>query len=189
MKFYCNECGEITDNEVIEDPDTLKRLAAKRAQQTDRDYPELGCLQRARRCLQCHDEFLTMELPEQLLSTLVAQCDEQRGKLLDLMKIDSEGGAPLALEPAESVHLLTRTVGAGSAPTFKPSAALAAVVGAGPLLRTDVAQKLWAYILLNDLKDPKNKRMINCDAKLKEIFGKAQISMFDMSEKIGKHLS
>lgn len=69
-----------------------------------------------------------------------------------------------------------------------PSAALAAVVGATPLPRTEVVSKLWTYIKKNKLQDEMNKRMINADAKLKEIFSKAQVSMFEMAGLIGKHL-
>ena len=69
-----------------------------------------------------------------------------------------------------------------------PSAALAAVVGANPLPRTEVVSKLWTYIKKNKLQDAVNKRMINADAKLKEVFAKAQVSMFEMAGLIGKHL-
>ena len=69
-----------------------------------------------------------------------------------------------------------------------PSAALAAVVGSNPLPRTEVVSKLWAYIKKNGLQDKMNKRMVNADAKLKEIFGKAQVSMFEMAGLIGKHV-
>lgn len=69
-----------------------------------------------------------------------------------------------------------------------PSAALAAVVGAAPLPRTEVVSKLWAYIKKNGLQDKVNKRNINSDAKLKEVFGKAQVTMFEMAGLIGKHL-
>ena len=70
-----------------------------------------------------------------------------------------------------------------------PNAHLAKVVGAAPLPRTELTKKLWAYIKKNGLQDQKNKRMINADAKLKPIFGgKAQVSMFDMTKLVGKHL-
>ncbi|MDO8768119.1 MAG: SWIB/MDM2 domain-containing protein [Burkholderiaceae bacterium] len=69
-----------------------------------------------------------------------------------------------------------------------PSAALAAVVGSSPLPRTEVVSKLWKYIKKNKLQDSVNKRMINTDAKLKEIFNKAQVSMFELAGLIGKHL-
>ena len=70
-----------------------------------------------------------------------------------------------------------------------PSAQLAEVIGSKPLPRTEVTKKLWAYIKKNGLQDAKNKRMINADDKLKPIFGgKAQVSMFDMTKLVGKHL-
>ena len=70
-----------------------------------------------------------------------------------------------------------------------PSAALAAVVGANPLPRTEVVKKLWAYIKKHDLQDSKNRRNINADDKLKVVFGgKAQVSMFDMTKLVSKHL-
>ncbi|MBO9667833.1 MAG: hypothetical protein J7501_13600 [Bdellovibrio sp.] len=70
-----------------------------------------------------------------------------------------------------------------------PSAALAAVVGASPLPRTEVVKKLWAYIKKNNLQDSKNRRNINADAKLKEVFGgKTTVSMFDMTKLVSKHL-
>jgi chromatin remodeling complex protein RSC6 len=71
-----------------------------------------------------------------------------------------------------------------------PSAALAAVVGANGIARTEVVKKMWVYIKKNGLQDAKNKRMINADAKLKPIFGgKSQVSMFEMTKHISKHLS
>ena len=73
---------------------------------------------------------------------------------------------------------------------LKPSAALAAVVGSTPLPRTEVVSKIWIYIKKHGLQDQANKRMINADAKLKEVFaGKAQVSMFEMAGLLGKHLS
>lgn len=70
-----------------------------------------------------------------------------------------------------------------------PSAALAAIVGATPLPRTEVVKQLWVYIKANGLQDAKDKRMINADTKLKAVFGKAQASMFEMAKLIGPHLS
>lgn len=70
-----------------------------------------------------------------------------------------------------------------------PNAKLAAVVGAKPLPRTELTKKLWAYIKKNGLQDKKNKRMINADVSLKVIFGgKSQVSMFEMTKLVGKHL-
>jgi upstream activation factor subunit UAF30 len=69
-----------------------------------------------------------------------------------------------------------------------PSAALAAVVGATPLPRTEVVSKMWVYIKKHNLQDSVNRRAINADDKLKAVFGKAQVTMFEMAGLIGKHL-
>ena len=69
-----------------------------------------------------------------------------------------------------------------------PSAALAAVVGSTPLPRTEIISKLWVYIKAHNLQDAANKRNINADAKLKELFGKPQVSMFELAGLIGKHV-
>jgi len=67
---------------------------------------------------------------------------------------------------------------------------LAKIVGAKPMPRTEVTKKLWAYIKKNKLQDNANRRMINADANLKTIFGgKNQVSMFDMTKLVNKHLS
>ena len=67
-------------------------------------------------------------------------------------------------------------------------AELAAIVGSASLPRTQVVSKIWEYIKKNKLQDAVNKRMINADAKLKEVFGKVQVSMFEMAGLIGKHV-
>ena len=71
--------------------------------------------------------------------------------------------------------------------TISPT--LAEVIGPKPAPRTEVTSKLWAYIKKNNLQDKKNRRMINADAKLKPIFKKDQVSMFEMTALVGKHLS
>jgi chromatin remodeling complex protein RSC6 len=82
-----------------------------------------------------------------------------------------------------------RAVNAAFMKPLTPSAALAAVVGAKPLARTEVVKQLWVYIKKHKLQDAANKRNINADAKLKEVFGKGQVTMFEMAGLIGKHLS
>lgn len=73
---------------------------------------------------------------------------------------------------------------------MKPSKELAAVVGDGPMPRTEVTKKLWAYIKKNGLQDLKNKRNINPDDKLQKIFGgKKAVNMFEMTKLVNKHLS
>jgi len=65
---------------------------------------------------------------------------------------------------------------------------LSAVVGDKPLPRTEIVSKLWVYIKANNLQDEANKRMINADKKLLAVFGKPQVSMFEMAGLIGKHV-
>ena len=72
---------------------------------------------------------------------------------------------------------------------LKPSDALAAVIGAEPVARTQVIKKLWDYIKAEKLQDAANKRAINADAKLLPVFGKAQVTMFELAGIVGKHLS
>ena len=66
---------------------------------------------------------------------------------------------------------------------------LGAVIGTSPMPRTEVTKKLWAYIKRKGLQDSKNRRMINADENLRPIFGgKSQVSMFDMTKLVSKHL-
>jgi upstream activation factor subunit UAF30 len=67
---------------------------------------------------------------------------------------------------------------------------LAAVVGKGPMPRSEVVKALWVYIKKHDLQDPKNKRNINADENLKKVFdGKPMVNMFEMTKLVSKHLS
>jgi DNA topoisomerase-3 len=81
-----------------------------------------------------------------------------------------------------------RKTAAKTSAGLKPSTALAAVIGAEPVARTQVIKKLWDYIKAEGLQDAKNKRAINADAKLLAVFGKKQITMFELAGIIGKHL-
>jgi chromatin remodeling complex protein RSC6 len=73
---------------------------------------------------------------------------------------------------------------------MKPSEALAKIVGNEPLPRTEITKKIWEYIKKNNLQDAKNKRNINADENLLAVFdGKKQVSMFEMTKLVNKHLS
>ena len=72
---------------------------------------------------------------------------------------------------------------------LKPSDALAAVIGAEPIARPQVIKKLWDYIKAEGLQDAANKRAINADVKLLAVFGKPQVTMFELAGIVGKHLS
>ena len=73
---------------------------------------------------------------------------------------------------------------------MKLSADLEAVVGKGPMPRSQVVKNIWVYIKKNNLQNPKNKRNIMADAKLKAVFGgKGEVTMFEMTKLVSKHLS
>ena len=69
-----------------------------------------------------------------------------------------------------------------------PSEALAAVIGPKAIARTQVVKKMWEYIKKHKLQNPKNMRNILADSKLKEVFGKAEVTMFEMTKLLSKHL-
>ncbi len=81
-----------------------------------------------------------------------------------------------------------RTSGALAKPV-KPSAELAAIVGADPLPRTEVVSKVWDHIRKHELQDPADKRTIIADDKLKAVFGKDRCTMFEMQKLISPHLT
>ena len=91
--------------------------------------------------------------------------------------------------PAKKAPAKKRTPNAAFMKAMTPSAALAAVIGATPVPRTEVVSKLWVYIKKHGLQDSVNKRNINADEKLKAVFGKKQVTMFELAGLIGTHLS
>ena len=120
-------------------------------------------------------------------------------------KAPAKKAAPAKTAPAKKASpAKTATAGKTAAKTAAPakkrtpnpafmkalalSPELSAVVGDKPLPRTEIVSKLWVYIKAHDLQDKANKRMINADAKLLAVFGKAQVSMFEMAGLIGKHV-
>ena len=95
---------------------------------------------------------------------------------------------PAAKKAAAKKPAAKRKPNAAFMKAMTPSAVLAAVVGATPMPRTEVTKKIWDYIKKNALQDKAKKTMINADAKLKEVLGKAQVSMFEMTKLISSHL-
>ncbi len=81
-----------------------------------------------------------------------------------------------------------RTPNAAFMKAMTPSPALAAIIGDKAVPRTEVTKKVWEYIKKNNLQDAAKRTMINADAKLKEIFKQAQVSMFEMTKLINSHL-
>ena len=101
-----------------------------------------------------------------------------------------KGGAKKAAakkKPAKKAA--KRTPNAAFMKAMTPSAQLGLVVGSAPLPRTEVTKKLWLYIKRKGLQDAKNRRQINADENLKPIFGgKSNVSMFEMTKLVNKHL-
>jgi DNA topoisomerase III len=93
--------------------------------------------------------------------------------------------APAKKAAAKTLRKSAAKPGAG----LQPSAALAAVIGAEAIARPQVIKKLWDYIKANNLQDATTKRNINADAKLLAVFGKPQVTMFELAGIVGKHLS
>lgn len=72
---------------------------------------------------------------------------------------------------------------------LKPSPELAKIVGVDPLPRTEATKRLWGYIKQHNLQNPENKRNILCDGLLKQVMGKPEVTMFEMTGLVNKHLS
>lgn len=96
--------------------------------------------------------------------------------------------APAAKKAAAPAVKKPRAPNSAFMKAMTPSAALAAVIGPNAVPRTEVTKKVWEYIKKNGLQDKAQKTMINADARLKEIFQKAQVSMFEMTKLISSHL-
>ena len=103
-------------------------------------------------------------------------------------KVAAKEAAP-AKKAAVKKVAAKRTPNAAFMKALTPSPALAAVIGAAPLPRTEVTKKVWEYIKKHNLQDAANKRNINADDKLKAIFKKPQVSMFEMTKLISDQLS
>jgi chromatin remodeling complex protein RSC6 len=94
-----------------------------------------------------------------------------------------------AKKPAAKKSGAKRKPNAAFMKPMTPSSTLAAVVGSSPMPRTEVTSKLWGYIKNNNLQDKTNRRMIHADDKLRDVFGgKKQVSMFEMTKLVAKHL-
>ena len=102
--------------------------------------------------------------------------------------VPAKKAAPAKKVAVKKVAVKKRTPNAAFMKPLTLSPALAAVVGDKPLPRTEIVSKLWVYIKAKGLQDKVNKRMVNADEKLKAVFGKAQVSMFEMAGLIGKHV-
>ena len=110
-------------------------------------------------------------------------------------KSASKGGAKKASGGSKSAAKKSgggtkRTLNPALAAPMRPSPELAAVIGSDPVPRSEVAKRIWAYLHKNGLQDQQNRRNINADDRLRTVFGgKNQVSMFEMTSLVNKHLS
>ena len=100
----------------------------------------------------------------------------------------AKAAAPNAAKKAANSSAGARQPNPGFMKEMTPSAALAAVIGSSAIPRTQVVKKLWDYIKKHKLQDATNRRNINADEKLKAVFGKDTVSMFEMTKIVSKHL-
>jgi chromatin remodeling complex protein RSC6 len=101
----------------------------------------------------------------------------------------AKGGAKKSAPKKAAKKAAKRTPNAAFMKAMQPSAALGAIVGNNPMPRTEITKKIWVYIKKNTLQDPKERRMIVADDKMKPVFGgKARVSMFEMTKLVNKHL-
>ncbi len=103
-------------------------------------------------------------------------------------KVAAKKAAPAKKTAASKAPAKKRTPNAAFMKAMTPSPQLAAIIGATAVPRTEVTKKVWEYIKKNKLQDAAKRTMINADAKLKEIFNKPQVSMFEMTKLINGHL-
>ena len=104
-------------------------------------------------------------------------------------KKSAKKAAPKKAKKAAKKSGVKRKPNAAFMKPMTPTATLAAVIGSSPMPRTEVTKKLWAYIKRNSLQDSKNRRNINADDKLQDVFGgKKQVSTFEMTKLVSRHL-
>ncbi|MCW6506759.1 SWIB/MDM2 domain-containing protein [Lichenifustis flavocetrariae] len=111
-----------------------------------------------------------------------AKSETNKAKKDEAPKAAKSPAKAAAVPPAKKVN-------AALAKPLKPSNELAAVVGKDPLPRTEVVSKVWEYIRNHNLQNPENKREILADDKLKAVFGKDKVTMFEMNKLFSAHLS
>jgi chromatin remodeling complex protein RSC6 len=130
------------------------------------------------------------------LGILSSPCRAKSGKATKIQPITTNGRHRMAAKkkaskkaPAKKKAASKRKPNAAFMKAMQPDPSLSAVIGGSPMPRTEVTKKIWNYIKKNNLQDSKNRRNINADDKLREVFGgKKQVSMFEMTKLVNKHL-
>jgi DNA topoisomerase-3 len=135
-------------------------------------------------------EFAPSKFPPRKTVASKTEAYNDRATLGKALKTSKPAGkADAKAAPAKSAAAKApRKRAASTAAGLKPSEALAAVIGPEAVARTQVIKKLWDYIKANGLQDATNKRAINADAKLLAVFGKPQVTMFELAGIAGRHL-
>src|SRR5687768_15319578 len=103
-------------------------------------------------------------------------------------KAAAKKAAPKKAAPKKAAKKSARKPNAAFMAPLTVSSTLAEVIGSKPMPRTEIVKKIWDYIKKNNLQDKKNRRMINADEKLKPIFGKPQISMFELAKAVNNQV-
>ena len=167
------------------------------------DEALLGACEALRHGLPCSAVLLLHMLPTTALALAAAQGELAADALHDLrVQLIADSAVPLAVLVLTVVLAVQKprgltkagAVAAGKrasgdpAPYALPTWILAKVVGAEPLPRTEVTKRLWDYIKAHNLQNPANKRNILCDVTPKAILGKDEVTMFEMTGLVGKHL-
>lgn len=147
------------------------------------------------------DKFVSMRTRRPFKAYLAWNAEEGKVSFeFEPSKFPRKGGAAArstapaktAAKKAPAKKAATKTAAAKkprkAAAGLTPSAELAAVIGSEPVARTEVIKKIWDYIKAQGLQDPKDKRSVLADAKLKPVFGKDKVTMFEITGLVGKHL-
>lgn len=131
-----------------------------------------------------------MYVGETLRSQAGAICFNNTRSGADMAKKETAGSKTTTAKASAKSDGATgaRKVNPALMKPLQPSKELGAVVGNDPLPRPQVVKKVWDYIKANNLQDPKNKRDIIADAKLRAVFGKDKVSMFEMNKHLAAHL-
>lgn len=193
---YCDGCGDFTNCARLDGEDVVLEIFRKSEgladadEEVDESHPEFEARffyasARGWRCLSCGNEFSSIEIPAGFYRDHVVDLMRMRARISAMRKGGAHRSTPLSrgkpiaaeVDPnAETEILLT------------PSAVLAAVVGSAPLSKAEATSRLWSYIKKNGLQDAENKRQINVDDKLTQVFGGPSVTMFEMANQMSKHL-
>lgn len=140
------------------------------------------------------ERYLLLSTNESALESILEKKGDEPNPRLRAV-LDLAGTPPKSI--SQYIHLANvssvadevRTPSAAFMKPMQPSEALSKVIGDEPLPRTEVTKRVWEYIKRAGLQDKKKKTMIHADALLRPIFGKDQVSMFEMTKAISSHLS